>query len=420
MITEKEKSMKLLVVDDALDNRILLEAILEVEGFENICLAESAKEAYDYLGIGDEKSETDVDLILMDIMMPEITGIEAIREIRKHEHLDNIPIVIVSAKSETEDLVEAFEAGAVDYLTKPINELELLARLGSMLRLKRETDLRIQHEEKLLSLTKKLEDKNEHLSNVLEMIQDDLEAAATMQRSLLPPSDRKIESLNFKWFYEPCESIGGDLLNIRALDDENVVFYLMDVSGHGIQAAMLAVSVHRLLFAWNGDNSILKNADGSIKQPKQVITELNNEFMIQSNNFQYFTMTYGILNLKSRILTYTRAGQTPLLIQKPDGNLESFHQGDLPVGFKEGFEYKQFEIELEAGDRIFLYSDGITEARRENRRKFYGEERFYDIVQKMRPKNIEEAVPIIAGELFNWLGDYKPRDDITLLGIQLD
>ncbi len=419
MISPEVLKMRILIVDDAFDNRLLLEAILEGEGFEKIDMAESANEAIDILSSRSESGDS-IDLILMDIMMPEITGIEATRLIKQCEVHNDIPIIVVTAKSETNDLVEAFQAGASDYITKPINELELLSRIGSMLRLKSEIDRRKAKELELSTLTSKLEDSNIKLREILDNLREDLNAAGKMQRSLLPPIDRKIPGITFKSYYEPCETIGGDLLNIMQIGEDHCAFYLMDVSGHGIQAAMLAVTVHRMMSAWGGENNILRSPDGTIREPSKVVEELNREFMIQNNNFQYFTMTYGVIDLKTKMLTYTRAGHTPLIIQDREGQIKVLEEGDPPVGFAEKYPFKDFTVQLKSEFRLILFSDGITEARKEDASDFFGDKRFFSLVEDSRCFRIEESVPAIAQSFFDWMEDFKPADDITLLAIEIE
>lgn len=409
-----ERKMNLLVVDDAPDNLMLLEAILETEGFNSISLAASALEAYAKLEAA--KGELAIDLILMDIMMPEISGIEAIKEIRSRAEFQDIPILVVSARSETQALVEAFEAGAVDYLTKPINELELVARIRSMLRLKSETDHRKFHELELEELALELDQKNRELQKMLDVLHEDLEAAAKMQRSLLPDPEIKTAGFNFAWYFEPCSTIGGDLLNVVPVGDRGVSFFIIDVSGHGIQSAMLAVSAHRMLSAWGGENSIIRQNDGSLRTPDQVVSEMNREFLLQKNNYQYFTMIYGVLDPVSGRLSYCRAGHTPLIVQRPDGNITVCDDGNIPVGLSEDCVYDQLRVDLEPGCRLILFSDGITEAR--HREEFFGEDRFYQLVKESINKDVQAAVDFLIAELKTWTRGQPLADDITLMIIE--
>ena len=411
-----ERKMNILVVDDAPDNLLLLEAILEGEEFNNVVLASSAKEAYHKLK--ENKNDSPIDLILMDIMMPDISGIEAIKEIRSQPEYQDIPILVVSARSETDSLVEAFDAGAVDYLTKPINELELIARISSMLRLKSETDHRKFHEQELEDLARQLELKNFELQRILDELNSDLEAAGKMQRSLLPASGVKVEGFSFAWYFNPCETIGGDLLNMVPLSEGISSFFILDVSGHGIQSAMLAVSIHRMLSAWGGQNSIVRNSDNSFKSPDDVVSELNREFLIQKNNFQYFTMIYGLLNSKENSLSYCRAGHTPLILQNSEGEILVKEEGSIPVGLNEDGSYKEFKIHFQPGDRIIVYSDGITEARCDN--EFFGEERFYKLLTESRNLPVNEAVDYVINKVKEWMKQNPPADDVSLMIIEAD
>ncbi|GAB4284548.1 MAG: fused response regulator/phosphatase [Candidatus Rifleibacteriota bacterium] len=403
--------MNILVVDDAIDNLMLLEAILEPEGFNSISLASSAREAYEKLE--NAKGNQEIDLILMDIMMPEISGIEAIREIRSKPRYQDIPILVVSARSETKALVEAFEAGAVDYLTKPINEVELLVRIRSMLKLKAETDHRKFHELELEQLVRELEQKNSALQRILFEINSDLEAAGKMQRSLLPNPGLALAGFDFAYYFEPCETIGGDLLNIVPVNENEATFFILDVSGHGIQSAMLAVSVHRMLSAWGGENNIIRKATGEIRPPHKVVEELNREFLIQKSNYQYFTMIYGILNHKEKSISYCRAGHTPMLLQKLDGEIIVNDKGNIPVGLAEEGDYFELNATLEKGERAILFSDGITEARCMG--EFFGDKRFYQLLAEGRSMNIKDATNHVINGLKNWMGSELPGDDISLL-----
>jgi len=151
--------MSILIVDDSRDQLLLLERILKVRGYTDIILVESAADAFKHLDMDGTKS-AGVDLILMDISMPEMDGIEASRRIKENSHLRDIPIIMVTAKTEAVDLQRSFDAGAIDYIKKPVNKIELLARVRSVLKLKSETDRRKAREQELLKMTKKLEEAN--------------------------------------------------------------------------------------------------------------------------------------------------------------------------------------------------------------------------------------------------------------------
>ena len=151
--------MSILIVDDTPDNILLLQAMLKKEGFQELLCASSAKEAFQHLGLSETVTSQNVgvDLILMDVMMPEISGIEACEKIKSVEALREIPLIMVTARTDMESLDTAFSVGAMDYITKPIRKIELLARVRSALRLKQEMDCRKLREEELKHRNQELE-----------------------------------------------------------------------------------------------------------------------------------------------------------------------------------------------------------------------------------------------------------------------
>jgi len=161
--------MNILIVDDSEDQLLVLKSILNAEGYRNIHLAESAEKAFEFLGLEGKKKKNDIDLILMDVTMPGINGIEACGKIKKEESLRDIPIIMVTALREETHLQSAFHAGAMDYIKKPINKIELLARVHSALRLKRETDSRKEREREIMEMAEELDAANKQLTRMSYM-----------------------------------------------------------------------------------------------------------------------------------------------------------------------------------------------------------------------------------------------------------
>ncbi len=158
--------MNILIVDDSEDHLLVLKSILKENGYRNILLAESADHAFKFLGLKGKKKKKDVDLILMDVMMPGINGIEACAMIKKEESLKDTPVIMITATREESHLQSAFQAGAIDYITKPINIPELLARVRSALRLKMETDSRKERERELTEMAEQLDAANKKLTQM--------------------------------------------------------------------------------------------------------------------------------------------------------------------------------------------------------------------------------------------------------------
>ena len=210
--------MSILIVDDMKDERLLLERILRDAGLPDTILAESVKEAFDYLGLGESAGRAEeIDLILLDIIMPEIDGLEGLRRIRAEEPLQDIPVIMVTVKEEGESLKTALEIGAVDYITKPVDPLELLARVRSALRLKQEFDRRRVRDEKL----KKSEEAyrsfaqiglalsaEKNINKLLEMIVDEARFLTNSDAGTLYILDEEEKYLRF-------QILQNDSMNIR-------------------------------------------------------------------------------------------------------------------------------------------------------------------------------------------------------------
>jgi diguanylate cyclase (GGDEF)-like protein len=158
--------MNILIVDDSEDQLLVLKSILNAEGYRNIHLAVSAEQAFEFLGFKGKKKKKEIDLILMDVTMPGVNGIEACSKIKKEKTLKDIPVIMVTAHREETHLQSAFQAGAMDYITKPINKIELLARVHSALRLKMETDSRKEREREMLEMAEKLDAANKQLTRM--------------------------------------------------------------------------------------------------------------------------------------------------------------------------------------------------------------------------------------------------------------
>lgn len=390
------KDMCILIVDDVLDNQLLLESMLDDAGFARIETADSGQDALSLL------QRMPVDLVLMDIMMPDLDGIETTRRIKQQPELADVPVIMVTAKSESTDLQQAFEAGAMDYVTKPVDELVLLARVRSALLLKRAMDQRKAREAEL--------------ERSLCQIQRDLRVAARTQRGVLPAPNLRLPGLRAYWRFKPCDAVGGDLFNVFPLGRGRVGFHLFDVAGHGVPAAMYALSINSLFLSRDA-GGLLIESDGRIKRPDRVMRALNAQFQMHEDTGQYFTCTYGVYDRVTRILQYTQAGHTPTLHASARNGVRLLRDGDMPVGLLPDAEYTCHELSLETGDRIVLYSDGIVEAENERGEQF-GEQRLLAAVRDALPASLEASVEQVLEQVDHWLGRQAPLDDMTLLALE--
>src|SRR6476469_2721297 len=230
----------LLIVDDDELNRDGLARRLQRHAYE-VVAAKSGREAIELLG------GRRFDLVLLDIMMPGMNGLEVLKFLRRVGSLIDLPIIMVTAKGESEDMVEALELGANDYVTKPLDFPVVLARIRTQLALRRAVGQVKELEGKLDTHNRELRATTENLTAATGRHTRDLEAAARVQRAFLPALPPEIPDARFAWAFEPCSQLAGDYLNVFRLDDRHVGLCVLDVSGHGVAAALLSVTAsHRL------------------------------------------------------------------------------------------------------------------------------------------------------------------------------
>jgi len=381
----------ILVVDDDRTNRNLLSIILKKAGYRVI----EAEDGQDAIEKG---LDTPVDLVLLDIMMPNMDGYEACRLLKGDPRTQDIPVIFLSAKSEARDKIMGLETGGADYVTKPFDKGEVLARVRSQLRIR--------------SLTREVMDKQKHLDH-------DLKVAAGIQRSLLPGKVPAKSNLEFAWKFQPCESIGGDIFNLFPLDDAHYAVYMLDVSGHGVPSALITVSVSQLLQPYT--NTLVKRdtdqgSQNEIVTPMEVMRELDREYPIERFD-KYFTFIYMLIDIKGGALRYSNAGHPPPLLLRADGTLEKLEKGGPMIGLGGVLPFEEGELAIGAGDRIILYTDGVLEYEKALG-EFYGEERFQRAVTGEAGLSIDALLDHIMEDMMAFGQQAKPADDITLLGIE--
>jgi len=348
------------------------------------------------------------DLILLDINMPEMNGYEVCEELKADEILKGIPIIFISALTEPLDKVKAFAIGGVDYITKPFHMEELHARVEAHLKIRR---LQIELEK----LNAQLEQANTRMSF-------DLQAAAKIQKTFLPGVTANIPGLAFAWGYRPCDELGGDGLNIVPLGDGKVGLYILDVCGHGVSAALLSVSISRLLSSPSEPSSILRRnrnpADPTvITPPAEVASRLNELFPFGTATLQYATLVYGILDVKSGDFVYVSAAHPGPLYVPARGAAKFVVSPGFPIGLAEE-AYRQEHIHLSPGDRLYLYSDGLTDAMSAERMPF-GNDLLLSNLERERTKPLELGVAALLNEIAKWHGSERSQDDMSILAIEI-
>jgi len=267
-----------------------------------------------------------------------------------------------------------------------------------------------------------LREAKERVEQANRRMQRDLEAAAAIQRALLPARVPIRDGVAFAWHLDPCDELAGDTLNVIPLDDHHVAVYVLDVSGHGVPAALLSVTLHRWLSP-NPERSVLRYrssepaSESRIVSPDLVARQLNVQFPMDLATGQYFTLIYGVLNLPLREFRYVNAGHPPPIHVPARGAAYSLESSGFPVGVFPDSTYETELVVIAPGDRLYLFSDGLTESMNE-REELFDVERLAAAVEAHRSERLEQSLESVAREAWRWRGKQAPDDDLTLLGIE--
>jgi phosphoserine phosphatase RsbU/P len=393
--------VRILVVDDDEAIRILLGSRLRGMGHE-IDTASNGLEAWERL------ERESFDLLVCDWNMPLMDGVELCRRIRHAEWGSYVYVILCTAMNQKADFLAGMEAGADDFVVKPIDFADLRVRVRAAERI-------LQLHFELSAQNKSLRELYGKLRSAYDTIERDLEAAASMQAALLPKKTEFHESIRLDWLLIPSLYLAGDMLNYFLVDGNKLVFYHLDVAGHGIPAALLSVTLNRLLMPIPGSpiaNTGATGVPGTLNSPQDVVSELNERF--QSTDDTYFTMVYGVLDTDSRALTFCQAGHPGPLLLSPDGELRRLGEGGFPVGMMPEMKYDQNHITLPAGDKLILYSDGIPECINQSGHR-YTEENLFAVLKRCARSSVGDLVEAVRADVMNWHGESELSDDVSLL-----
>ncbi|MDX9822977.1 MAG: response regulator, partial [Syntrophales bacterium] len=305
---------RILVVDDDADMRKLMSAILRREGYD-VAEAAGGDEA---LGRGPELAP---DLVLLDVVMPGLDGFAVCEQLKGDARTADVPVIFLSGRGEVKDEIRGLQVGAADYVTKPFDRGELLARVGNQLKIRR--------------LTREVIEANRELREKQRRLDEDLRAAAAVQMELLPQKMPSLEGVKLAWRFEPSQVIGGDIFNVFRADDRTLGLYMVDVSGHGVPAALLTASISQAL-RLNGDIVIGEDGGGkrSPRSPKEVLERLDREYPLERFD-RYFTIVYALLDTKKGALVYSSAGHPPPLLIRAGRRIQRLDKGGTIIGWEE-------------------------------------------------------------------------------------
>nr|WP_237215894.1 SpoIIE family protein phosphatase [Ruegeria lacuscaerulensis] len=340
-----------LVVDDSRLQRRILVASLKKWGFE-VLEADSGDAA---IGICAQGLP---DLVLSDWVMPGMSGLDFCRAFRALESDQYSYFILLTSKSEKQEVARGLDAGADDFLIKPLEADELRARISAGAR--------------ILDMQRELSEKNRMIETALEelrvahdAIDADLMQARKIQESLVPELSREFGKSRVSLLLKPCGHIGGDLVGMFSPGVNRLGFYSIDVSGHGITSAMMTARLGGYLSSNHFDQNVAMEKRFekffALLPPEQVAEMLNSRLMADAGVEEYFTMVYAIVDLRNGHLKMVQAGHPHPLMLRADGTTEFMGEGGLPIGLLPDVTFQRIETYMKPGDKLLLYSDGFTE-----------------------------------------------------------
>jgi serine phosphatase RsbU (regulator of sigma subunit) len=371
---------RILIVEDTPANIQILTGILKERGYR-LSIATDGRRALDAL------EQVRPDLILLDVMMPGIDGYETCRRIKSSAAWKDIPIIFLTAKSETPDIVKGFDVGAVDYVAKPFNAHELLARIG--------THLTIDH------LRRSLAEKNEQLALAHKR---ELEMAFRVQSQLIPTQLPRHPGWDFAARWQPAREVSGDYYDFIP-KGERLGVVIADVSGKGMHAALFMASTRSIIRA----RATLPLA------PREIIDQANTLLCQDAAQGMFVTLFYAEFDPGTRRMAYVNAGHNPPFWYRADRrSVTELEPTGSVLGFNEPLACEEKVVEPGPGDVLLFYTDGYSEAFDESGRQF-GEDRLKEVLAEHSKDSPQEILAEIQTRLDAFVGAAPQSDDRTMV-----
>jgi sigma-B regulation protein RsbU (phosphoserine phosphatase) len=383
--------IKILSVDDENDLELLLTQYFRRKirkGEYEFSFAHNGLEALTML-----LKNKDYDIILSDINMPEMDGLTMLTKINEMQN-PALKCIMVSAYGDMGNIRQAMNNGAFDFATKPIDLDDLSVTIEKAIE-------QIQYIKTM---------QQEH--NQLESIKGDLAVAREIQQAILPrifpPFPENTGEMDIAATMNAAKDVGGDFYDFFRIDDDKIGFVIADVSGKGIPAAIF-MAVSRTLIRATGIRGVT---------PSECISYSNDLLAKESANNMFVTVFYGIYNIKTGEVTYTNAGHNPPYLIKAGGTIEQLpFSKDIVVGALDDFQFSEETLQLEHGETLLLYTDGVTEAINVNDEE-YGEKRLEETLKDVTQQNCQQIINTVKADVKTFAGEAEQSDDITLLAIK--
>ena len=379
--------VSILVIDDDPIIRTFLSRSLQNEGYE-VIVATNGRDGIE------QAMRNPPAIIISDWLMPELNGLEVCRAIKANRALEQAYFMMLTSRTQLSDRIIGLDAGADDFLSKPVDICELKARIRAGLRL-------YQSNQALQMLAQDLQRQKQRL-------EAELAEAAAYVKSLLPPPMR--EPLLIDHLFLPSQQLGGDCFDYYWLDPDYLVIYLLDVSGHGLGSALPSVSVQNMLRSH-------ALPDFSYYQPHTVLAALNNVFQMGEQNDRYFTMWYGVYNRQKRQLVYASAGHPPAVLLSSDGKATRLRTRGAPIGIRPDARYISEFCTIDPGSTLYIFSDGLYEVRQPNG-EFWNLDGFIGLLTEVNRRSTPTLGDVLSAVQQFQLHDTF-EDDCSILQVHL-
>jgi len=374
---QQAETGSLLIVDDNESNRDLLLRRLAREGHQ-VAVATNGREALEMIEAGS------FDLVLLDVIMPELNGYQVLNQLKAQGRLRDLPVIMLSSLGEMESVVQCISLGAEDYLSKPYDPVLLRARIGACLEKKRLRD---------------------RLREQLRAIEREMDLAARVQQSILPRQFPVSERMEIFAEMTPARAIGGDFYDFFQIDETRYGFAIADVVGKGAPAALFMALSRAYLKA---TASARLSAGECLKRVNELVHAENHAGM-------FVTAFYGILNAHTGEVEFANGGHNHPYLLRPGSPPEMLnHPNALIIGIMKDVDYPTHRLQLRPGERLFLYTDGVTEAMNQAGEMF-SEDRLEQVLARACGSSLEETTRGVSQEV-RWFADGAPQsDDLTML-----
>jgi serine phosphatase RsbU (regulator of sigma subunit)/DNA-binding NarL/FixJ family response regulator len=428
---------RLLVVDDNEENRDLLARHLRKQG-HTVALAENGRQALERMG------QDKFDLVLLDVVMPEVNGYEVLLRLKGDPSLRDIPVIMISALDEIDSVARCIESGADDYLAKPFNPVLLKARTNACLEKKRLRDLEMDYLRNVTMVTDAAlaveagtftpdslagvegrADELGHLARVFQQMVREMQAraqrakeeeafkremrlASEIQLSMLPAKLPRPDGFDIGARMIPAQAVGGDFYDVFPAGTGRLGLAIGDVSGKGMPGALFMALTCALLRV-----EAMRAAS-----PERVVRNVNQHLLERNSRGLFVTLVYGVLDKATRQFSYVRAGHEYPLRIDPAGALLTVPEGrSLPLGLFHEIVLEAQTVTLLPGDTLLLFTDGVTEAMNE-RHELFGEERLSHCLAARSGETAQALCDRIVETVAGYQGQAPQADDITLLALR--